>query len=885
MNPLFRHCLILALGLALVALANGQDTSPPSVPQISGIGYETADSMFVWWSVSSDNVGTTQYEVFRNGVSAGTFPTNSGTILGLSPLTVYNLTVRARDAAGNWSTQSLPVSAKTLQRIYSGNGTIQSESNFDEQTQQWTYSTSSDYHPFTVAPAGTVRAFTRGNANSRGVLYLGVAPGSLVATTGPDGGNFFLSTSDYASGNRDLEVTGKEGEPGGPYDVFVDYRAANAPPTASFSVSTNSGRAPLVVAFDGAASSDSSGPILSYAWDFDSDGRVDSTGAGSTASFTYQNSGTGPLTYTAALRVYDQDCASAMTTRTVVVYPASSQSITVQGGTSSLPFQQVGSAVTVTANPPAAGMQFTGWTIVTGGGAFANADSKTTTFVVEGSDPVLRANFASDNSPPAPPTRLRASTLTASTVALAWDAAYDQGTVTHYEIFRDGLSLGIVSSTSATVSNLTPDTDYSFTVRAKDAGNLWSDPSGTLMIHTWRRLYAGSGTLARINEYDEYGNYISGYLPEDLHYSWDVPGPGTVLIRVTGSVDTRLRDSNGQESSGDLQFFASAGVGFAWIGGENEWCEGSYEVFVEFMPQVAAFVASSESGRGPLTVHFDASGALDPFGAITSYAWDFDNSGTTDALGRTTSTTYAFGGTLATTYVAKLTVTGTSGTSFLTKSITVYRGDAKAIAVQNGTASLPFQFAGATVALTAVIPAGRTFLSWALVSGNGTFANVSTPTTTFTVGSADTVVRATFVGDADTSPPSVPTILGTVAKTASTLTFIWRPASDNIGVVGYEIFRDGATVPAGSTVEPVFTDSGLEENSPHTYTVKAYDAAGLRSASSAVLSDTTSPNAGLDSDGDGVPNTAEAALGTDPGSKGGSDTTNSTQLKVQRPVK
>ncbi|MBI5693766.1 MAG: fibronectin type III domain-containing protein [Verrucomicrobia bacterium] len=878
-----RHSVFVLL-CVIAALARAQDTTPPSVPQIMGIDYETADSLYLWWNPSTDNVGTSGYEVFRNGVSAGTFSINAATLSGLSPSTVYSLTVRARDAAGNWSAQSQPVPAKTWQRLYSGSGTIESTSNYDEETQEWSYWTSTDYHYFTVSQAGTIRAFTRGVADTQGILDLGVAPGSLTVTGGPDGGNFFLTTSGYATGSRTLTVTGEEGQPGGAYQVFVDYRPPNSPPTASFTVSPSAGRAPLAVTFNGSASSDSGGSILSYAWDFDSNGQVDSAGSSATAATTYQNSGTGPLTYTATLRVYDQECASATTTRTVLVYPASSYAITVDGGTSSLPFQQAGSAVTLTANAPASGMQFNGWTVLSGNGTFADADSKITAFTVGSSDTVVKANYATDTNPPAPPTRLRANALTASTAELAWDAAFDQGTIALYEIFRDSVSLGTVTGTTATVTNLSPDTDYAFTVRAKDAVNLWSDPSGTLKIRTWQRLYAGSGTLVRVDEYDEYENYIGTYLTEDLH-DYTVPGPGTVWIYVTGTTDTYLREVWAGESSTDLRFVAPSGPRYVVVGGETEWCEGSYELFVDFMPQVATFVASSEMGRAPLTVQFDASAAVDPFGAITSYAWDFDNNGTTDSSGKTASTTYAGSSSLATTYVSKLTVTGSSGTSSTTKSIAVYRSDSKAIAVQNGTSSLPFQFGGSTVTLTAVVPSGRTFSNWALVSGTGTLANANAQVTTFTVGNSDAVVRATFLGDADSSPPSVPSTLGTVAKTATTLTFIWRASADNVGVVGYEIFRDGATTPTGSTPETVFTDSGLSPNSTHTYTVKAYDAAGLRSAASAVLTDTTNPDPNLDSDGDGVPNASEAVLGTDPNSAGGSDTTNSTQLKVQRPVK
>ncbi|HND60306.1 MAG TPA: fibronectin type III domain-containing protein [Opitutaceae bacterium] len=65
------------------------------------------------WRPSTDNVGVTGYEVRSNGVSAGTTTTSTIEVTGLRPDTSYGLVVRARDAAGNWSTDSAALAVRT----------------------------------------------------------------------------------------------------------------------------------------------------------------------------------------------------------------------------------------------------------------------------------------------------------------------------------------------------------------------------------------------------------------------------------------------------------------------------------------------------------------------------------------------------------------------------------------------------------------------------------------------------------------------------------------------------------------------------------------------------------------------------------------------------
>ncbi|AXE21973.1 hypothetical protein DR864_29350 (plasmid) [Runella rosea] len=82
------------------------DTQAPTIPNNLSLSAITGSSFTLSWSASTDNVGVTGYEVFRNGISLGTTATASYSITGLSCGTNSAMTVRARDAVGNWSASS-----------------------------------------------------------------------------------------------------------------------------------------------------------------------------------------------------------------------------------------------------------------------------------------------------------------------------------------------------------------------------------------------------------------------------------------------------------------------------------------------------------------------------------------------------------------------------------------------------------------------------------------------------------------------------------------------------------------------------------------------------------------------------------------------------------
>src|SRR5213595_512512 len=89
----------------------------------------------------------------------------------------------------------------------------------------------------------------------------------------------------------------------------------------------------------------------------------------------------------------------------------------------------------------------------------------------------------------------------------------------------------------------------------------------------------------------------------------------------------------------------------------------------------------------------------------------------------------------------------------------------------------------------------------------------------------------------DTTPPSVPTGLTASAVSSSQINLSWTASSDNVGVSGYRVYRNGTQI--ATTGATSFANTGLSPSTTYSYTVAAYDAAGNLSAQSSPASATT----------------------------------------------
>ena len=91
--------------------------------------------------------------------------------------------------------------------------------------------------------------------------------------------------------------------------------------------------------------------------------------------------------------------------------------------------------------------------------------------------------------------------------------------------------------------------------------------------------------------------------------------------------------------------------------------------------------------------------------------------------------------------------------------------------------------------------------------------------------------------NADTSVPSIPNSLSVISVTGDQVELSWSASTDNVGITGYKIYRNGTYLKAIATTS--FSDTGLNYNTQYCYSVSAYDATGNESGQSSELCATT----------------------------------------------
>jgi len=134
----------------------------------------------------------------------------------------------------------------------------------------------------------------------------------------------------------------------------------------------------------------------------------------------------------------------------------------------------------------------------------------------------------------------------------------------------------------------------------------------------------------------------------------------------------------------------------------------------------------------------------------------------------------------------------------------------------------------------------------AVIIENGLVTFVLTDPTTATQSiTRSALAISSIFGDTGTAAPSMPTSLRALGSAPDEIVLVWEPATDDVAVLEYLVFRDDVLV--STTPYPVYIDSGLPTGETFTYKVIAIDVAGNLSAESAsvigsrILSTDTSP--------------------------------------------
>ena len=104
------HCVTQQQPLATTVT----DTQAPTAPTNVAASGTTASTTNLSWTAATDNVGVTGYNIYQGTTLKATVTTTSYSVTGLTALTAYSFSVKAKDAAGNISAASSSVNVTTL---------------------------------------------------------------------------------------------------------------------------------------------------------------------------------------------------------------------------------------------------------------------------------------------------------------------------------------------------------------------------------------------------------------------------------------------------------------------------------------------------------------------------------------------------------------------------------------------------------------------------------------------------------------------------------------------------------------------------------------------------------------------------------------------------
>jgi chitodextrinase len=449
-----------------------------------------------------------------------------------------------------------------------------------------------------------------------------------------------------------------------------------------------------------------------------------------------------------------------------------------------------------------------------------------------------------DSQPPSAPTNLRVLNGSTSELVLGWNASTDNGTVSDYQVFADGALLGTTAVLSLAHSGLAPGSQHTYQVKARDAGGNESPLSATLTARAYSvRLGAGStwkywdqGALPdftwREAAYND-ASWPSGKAP--LGYGKaDITSNGTTIGWGPSSSNRHLT------SYARTTFDLADPTGITGLALRVRGTDGA-AVFVNGrLAYNDNLLAALEPDLGALTARDTA--ALDTFrefrvpvpagmlvAGVNVVAVEFHKFApsstylafdTEIALGLAPSNTPPpdppTGVTASALPGPQVQVTWNPSANAV--SYVVFR-DGSLLAAPTSTSH------------TDPSPPTGTELSYTVraVDDIGRMSGDSTPAT----------ITINAPPPNDTTKPTVPgkPVLVAGSLTDTGVSFTWAASTDNVGVTGYRVFRDGVVVDTAPSTS--YTASGLSPSTPYKFQVAAIDAAGNQSAKSTGLKVTT----------------------------------------------
>ncbi|SDX07038.1 fibronectin type III domain-containing protein [Paenibacillus sp. CF384] len=500
-----------------LAGTGSSDTTAPTAPGSLTSPSKTSTSVNLSWASSTDNVAVTGYDVYNGSTLAGTTAGTTFTVSGLTAGTTYSFTVKAKDAAGNASAASNTLSVTTnaaadTQAPTAPSGLASPSKTSTSVSLSWTAST-----------------------DNVGVTGYEVYSGSTLVGT-PTSNSFTVTgltaSTSYSFTVKAKDAAGNLSAASGALGVTTNAATDTQAPTAPTGL-TSPSKTSTSVSLSWTASTDNVG-VTGY------DIYNGSVLAGSSTGTTFTVSGlTANTSYSFTVKAKDAvgNISSASSSLSVTTSSSAAANWTNCAGENNTCSFSGTKEVRYGANGSYAYGTFTN-SVYCGNSTFGDP--------IPGSyktcDVNLGGSGGADTQAPSTPANLTSPSKTSTSVSLSWSASTDNVAVTGYDVYSGTTLVGSATGTAFTVSGLTANTAYSFSVKAKDAAGNVSAASTSISVTTNASGGGGAGSVIQ-----EYWTGVSGTSVSSIP-TGTAPSGTTVLTSLEGA--TNWADNYGDRIRG-----------------------------------------------------------------------------------------------------------------------------------------------------------------------------------------------------------------------------------------------------------------------------------------------------------------------------------------------
>jgi chitodextrinase len=463
-----------------------------------------------------------------------------------------------------------------------------------------------------------------------------------------------------------------------------------------------------------------------------------------------------------------------------------------------------------------------------------------------------------DVTAPSVPGNLKAVTITTTSVTLDWDDATDNKAVTGYDIYVNGVKKYTTVATTIVADNLTPNTNYSFTVKSVDAAGNSSAFTPAVAAKTLQvappadvtapsvpanlkvtTITTTSVTLdwdnatdnVGVTSYDVYvdglkkyttaaSNIIANNLASNTSYTFtvkalDAAGNSSVF---SGAVSAKTLtpppppDVTAPSIPANLSVpsITTTSIELDWDNATDNIGVTGYDVYVNGVKKYSAITSNIIANN---------------LASNTSYAF------TVKALDAAGNSSAASNAVTAKTLAPAPPADKTAPTS---------PANLKVISVTSSTVQLDWDNATDNVGVTGYevyVNGVKKYTSTAsTIVANNLAANTSY---SFTVKAVDAAGNISGTSNAvtgktaqagDLTAPTAPGSLKVIYTTRTSVELAWDKSTDNVGVTRYDVYVNG--VKTFNTTGTTIVATGLTAYVTYKFTVKAADQAGNISQSS-----------------------------------------------------